>query len=94
MGSPWDFAIAQTMQRHGGSNRLLPKAAHPTLRRSSLCRNAPPTERMPTRPVRAGMSPRSRRTAARRARDAFRQIAMRLPLDGKSGAIPSDALIA
>jgi hypothetical protein len=29
MGSPWDFAISQTMQRHGGSNRLVPKAAQP-----------------------------------------------------------------
>jgi hypothetical protein len=29
MGSPWEFAITQTMQRHGGSNRLLPKAAQP-----------------------------------------------------------------
>jgi hypothetical protein len=27
MGSPWEFAIPQTMQRHGGSNRSLPKAA-------------------------------------------------------------------
>jgi hypothetical protein len=28
MGSPWEFAIAQAMQRHGGSNRSVPKAAH------------------------------------------------------------------
>ncbi len=93
VGSPWDFAIAQTMQRHGGSNRLLPKAQP----------NAAPLKPVPEHAAdgadadparRAGTSPRSRRTAARRARDAFRQIAMRLPLDGKSGAIPSDALIA
>jgi hypothetical protein len=29
MGSPWEFAVPQTMQRHGGSNRLLPKGAQP-----------------------------------------------------------------
>jgi hypothetical protein len=29
MGSPWEFAITQTMQRHGGSNRLLSKATQP-----------------------------------------------------------------
>jgi len=29
MGSPWEFAIPQTMQRHGGSNRSAPKAAQP-----------------------------------------------------------------
>jgi hypothetical protein len=29
MGSPWDFAIPQAMQRHGGSNRSAPKAAQP-----------------------------------------------------------------
>jgi hypothetical protein len=28
MGSPWE-SISQTMQRHGGSNRLLPKKAQP-----------------------------------------------------------------
>jgi hypothetical protein len=27
MSSPWEFAIPQTMQRHGGSNRSVPKAA-------------------------------------------------------------------
>ena len=40
MGSPWDFAVAQTMQRHGGSNRLLPKAAQP---------NAAPLKPVPER---------------------------------------------
>ena len=29
MSSPWDAAIAQAMQRHGGSNRSIPKAAPP-----------------------------------------------------------------
>ncbi len=27
MSSPWDPAIAQAMQRHGGSNRSVPKTA-------------------------------------------------------------------
>ena len=39
----------------------------------------------------AAMSRPSRRTAVRRSREVFRQIAMRLPLDEKScGALPSD----
>jgi hypothetical protein len=29
MSSPWDPAIAQAMQRHGGSNRSVPKTAPP-----------------------------------------------------------------
>ena len=29
MSSPWDPAISQTMQRHGGSNRSIPKKAQP-----------------------------------------------------------------
>ena len=27
MSSPWDPAISQAMQRHGGSNRSIPKTA-------------------------------------------------------------------
>jgi len=27
MSSPWESAISQIMQRHGGSNRSVPKAA-------------------------------------------------------------------
>jgi hypothetical protein len=42
MGSPWEFAITQTMQRHGGSNRLLPKKAQP---------KATPLEPVPDRPA-------------------------------------------
>lgn len=29
MSSPWDPAIPQAMQRHGGSNRSVPKQAKP-----------------------------------------------------------------
>ena len=29
MGSSWDFAIPQAMQRHSGSNRSKPKASEP-----------------------------------------------------------------
>jgi len=29
MSSPWDPAIPQAMQRHGGSNRSIPKPAQP-----------------------------------------------------------------
>jgi hypothetical protein len=29
MSSPWEPAIPQAMQRHGGSNRSIPKTAQP-----------------------------------------------------------------
>jgi hypothetical protein len=29
MSSPWEPAIAQAMQRHGGSNRSVPRTAQP-----------------------------------------------------------------
>ena len=29
MSSPWDPAISQAMQRHGGSNRSIPKTVQP-----------------------------------------------------------------
>ena len=29
MSSPWDPAIAQAMQRHGGSNRSIPRKSTP-----------------------------------------------------------------
>ena len=29
MSSPWDPAISQAMQRHGGSNRSIPKTMQP-----------------------------------------------------------------
>ena len=35
MGSPWELAIPQAMQRHGGSNRSVPKTAQP-----QACRGA------------------------------------------------------
>ena len=70
MGSPWDFAIAQTMQRHGGSNRPLPKAAQPKL--CSLAAPEQPADGSdaadPAPQSRDEAVPRSRRIAAEAAR--------------------------
>lgn len=36
MSSPWDPAIAQAMQRHGGSNRSIPRTTQSTAGKKEL----------------------------------------------------------
>jgi hypothetical protein len=47
MSSPWDPAIAQAMQRHGGSNRSIPR----TVQAKLLLNEAPRDPAVPATPT-------------------------------------------
>jgi len=64
MSSPWEPAISQAMQRHGGSNRSIPKTAQSKPSVSAELEELPAPETQGQAPVDADLAVKSENPVA------------------------------
>ena len=64
MSSPWEPAISQAMQRHGGSNRSIPKTAQSKPSVSAELEELPAPETQGQAPVDADLAMKSENPVA------------------------------